>query len=906
MKSKHLKNTWLLTALAVLCFFADSVLSQPTYQRPVGTRPRSMGEAFLAVADDGNAIFWNPAGLAQLERIQVSFAYANLFGLDIHDYYASFASRAYFIPPLADYLSFGIGWSGFQTKDDELEVSQDQFNFSLALRAPTSDWFVFKYLGPFLKPLSLGVTAKYLQQTGSLYGNNNYNREGDAKGWGGGWKNLIRDFGVLYNVGALPHVLNGLHVGFVIHDLEGTEIRHDSGTGEKILPQKLRWGLSYRPVVEWKGPITISDPVVAIDVDDRVHVGLEFWLSRMLAIRAGFQKDRHTDEGPTLSFGLGFKAQLRTAPGLNADYSFTDSPSLPNTPAQFGGTLIFKNNPRLIRIEEAHIEDVFASLYLHYGEHGAKVGTVKLKNYSEHEALQARVTFTASQYMLPQQPDTVVIEPGQTHDFDLRAVFEPEILEAREGRLTGEVRVAYEYQNAEHASRAAVDFAIYSQNYLTWDDPCKAAAFVTSNDPAVAEFVEAVRSIKIDSTKATWFTRYERADAMKLYHALQAYNIEYRLDEKTPFPSLRGASYRRDKITYPATFLRREKRFGDCDDLAVLYASLLQNAGFATALVSVPGHLLMMFDTEIDTAQHRTLPLPPKLFVPYKGTLWIPVETTMIPKANFMEAWQAAVDSFEIAENWEIFEVAACQASYRPPRLPSAEGLKLSVPDFSYRMEKNLLAVEAVKRGYFQSFEDSLNTGLAGSGAEEIKLRNRFGVILAENGEYEQALGEFELIRRRDRTFAPAWNNRGNVEFMLGRFPQALAFYDSALAHNPFSKGTYLNVAILYQIMISGAPRDSAIYYQNKSDAAMLKAAQYLEGDSLAAHALLRLTEERQEGKASNWFMKRVRELRKYVDTAFRRYAQKKEIRGVTLDQHGPKGRNEVDADRGMALYWSF
>ena len=32
----------------------------------VGTRPLGMGEAFVAVADDGSAIYWNPAGLARM------------------------------------------------------------------------------------------------------------------------------------------------------------------------------------------------------------------------------------------------------------------------------------------------------------------------------------------------------------------------------------------------------------------------------------------------------------------------------------------------------------------------------------------------------------------------------------------------------------------------------------------------------------------------------------------------------------------------------------------------------------------------------------------------------------------------------------------------------------------------
>ncbi len=45
----------------------------------VGARALSMGSANVAVADDGSAFYWNPAGLASLGRMQVSGMYADLF-----------------------------------------------------------------------------------------------------------------------------------------------------------------------------------------------------------------------------------------------------------------------------------------------------------------------------------------------------------------------------------------------------------------------------------------------------------------------------------------------------------------------------------------------------------------------------------------------------------------------------------------------------------------------------------------------------------------------------------------------------------------------------------------------------------------------------------------------------------
>lgn len=43
---------------------------------PLGARPIGMGEAFVGLADDVNAVTWNPAGLAQLEQHHAGFMHS--------------------------------------------------------------------------------------------------------------------------------------------------------------------------------------------------------------------------------------------------------------------------------------------------------------------------------------------------------------------------------------------------------------------------------------------------------------------------------------------------------------------------------------------------------------------------------------------------------------------------------------------------------------------------------------------------------------------------------------------------------------------------------------------------------------------------------------------------------------
>jgi hypothetical protein len=478
--------------------------SQVSSQIYVGTRPLSMGEAFVAVADDGNAIYWNPAGLARLERIEFNFAHANLFGLGIDNYYASFFSRPYFIPKLTDKLAFGADWSGIRAGEDGLEFRRDQLNLSLGLKP--------LWLANYLPGLTLGVNAKYLQIDSKL----DDMTEADAKGWGadlGFYYDFAALFASLHSRKAVAEQqrsmqeelpkkkkwlrgLDGVALGLMIHNLGDTWVKHATGTHEKVHRQRLRMGMSYRPFESLPGrKWGLSDPVLALDFDDRVHVGAEVWLNygnAGLAIRGGLQKDLHSEEkGLTISAGLGLqlRASTSTFSGGHVDYAFVDNPGLLTTSENFNIALVFKNNPRLIRIEGAHIEDVFASLYPHYAKTGERAGSVKLRNISSQDTLKAWVAFEKNHYLQAQEADTVKVAPSSTIDLPVRASFSPNILQAPPGHLSGKLMVTYEYHENRYEAEASVDFTLHAKNYLIWDDPAKASAFVAYEDSSVVIFV---------------------------------------------------------------------------------------------------------------------------------------------------------------------------------------------------------------------------------------------------------------------------------------------------------------------------------------------------------------------------------------------------------------------------------
>src|SRR4029077_20936363 len=53
-----------------------------------GARSLAMGAAFVGVADDASATYWNPAGLSQITRKELTLMKATLFADTTYDFYS--------------------------------------------------------------------------------------------------------------------------------------------------------------------------------------------------------------------------------------------------------------------------------------------------------------------------------------------------------------------------------------------------------------------------------------------------------------------------------------------------------------------------------------------------------------------------------------------------------------------------------------------------------------------------------------------------------------------------------------------------------------------------------------------------------------------------------------------------
>ncbi|MBP7310112.1 MAG: hypothetical protein KA984_02345, partial [Candidatus Cloacimonetes bacterium] len=76
-----------------------------------GVKALGMGGAFVALADDGSALYWNPAGLSQIRDSELSAMHAFLYGgLASYDHIT-------FVQPLPNQVSIGFNWTRLSVSD---------------------------------------------------------------------------------------------------------------------------------------------------------------------------------------------------------------------------------------------------------------------------------------------------------------------------------------------------------------------------------------------------------------------------------------------------------------------------------------------------------------------------------------------------------------------------------------------------------------------------------------------------------------------------------------------------------------------------------------------------------------------------------------------------------------------
>ena len=246
-----------------------------------GARSAALGSAYVALANDATAGYWNAAGLSALSSRQVHLTHSEHFSGLIQRDFVALARPGRFLHGMAlSLVRMGIGDIHFTELPDPLQSPSTDNRPLIASTEQSADYALYlsgsRRLGA---RLSLGLSAKAIyRQVASI----------NAYGFG-------LDLGVRYQ---LSHQIA---LAANVRDATTTPIVWNTDSTDRIQPSLLL-GVAYAiPIAEGQTTALLAtrsggDASTATD-DVPLNAGLEY-RHRYIALRAGLEEGRQ-------SFGLG-------------------------------------------------------------------------------------------------------------------------------------------------------------------------------------------------------------------------------------------------------------------------------------------------------------------------------------------------------------------------------------------------------------------------------------------------------------------------------------------------------------------------------------------------------------------------------------------------------------------------
>ncbi len=274
----------------------------------VGGRASAMGEAFVAIANDASALYWNPAGLVQFSQNQVIFSH-NQWLVDLkHEFIGG-------VYHLDANNAFGISITSLWTKD--MPVTTEFAPFGTGEYFSYGDLaFAVSYSRKMTDKFSFGGTVRYIEET----------------------LDKLKMRGVMVDLGT--YYWTGLGTTRFAVDVAnfGNQLAPD---GEVVLwgkrkksdwqsfspPTVFRIGFAFEPYQTKEDRVTASIQLNhPNDNSENFTTGIEYSWHHIVLIRGGYKFN--VDE-QNYSFGVGINLPIKIA-DFTLDYSFQNFVRLGN------------------------------------------------------------------------------------------------------------------------------------------------------------------------------------------------------------------------------------------------------------------------------------------------------------------------------------------------------------------------------------------------------------------------------------------------------------------------------------------------------------------------------------------------------------------------------------------------
>ncbi len=489
--------------------------------------------------------------------------------------------------------------------------------------------------------------------------------------------------------------------------------------------------------------------------------GMGFYFTPSFSIRAGASYRQLLGNPEALFQSVGFY--------LGASYRIPLKGSFDIGPST--------KTPFRLKISNIKYEDIFPVFYKYYDDH--PIGKAVIKNDENGEIENVKVSLFIKQYM--DNPKSYVIEQpfkkGEQRGVDLFALFNENVLGITEGaKVSSQITISYDFKGDEKSGTVTNTVMLLNRNASIWDDDRRAAAFITARDPLVLKFSKNLMSIIREEPENALGNNFMFLDAV--HNTLSLYGMTYAVDPKTPYKKLHEEKNAVDFLQFPRQTL--DYKAGDCDDLSILYASLLEAVNIETALITVPGHIYIAVYLGMNQEDADSIFFNRDDLILRDNKVWLPFEVTM-QKSSFLQAWQKGsaewlkynllgkAGFYTVPDAWKVFEPVGLPGEPADINLPDSDVIRKAVDS---DMKK---ASEREISGKVKNLKERIKQS-----GNNAKLLNKLGVIYARYNLYEKAEEQFLKIPDTSGYRGIALANIGNIRFRLGEYKESLRYYKDA------------------------------------------------------------------------------------------------------------------------------
>ncbi|PIS27858.1 MAG: hypothetical protein COT43_08375 [Candidatus Marinimicrobia bacterium CG08_land_8_20_14_0_20_45_22] len=324
--TSNVKRLFTIVLITVSAMYAGSgrltnvgTTAAPFLEVGVGSRAIGMGGAFVAVANDVSALYWNPAGIARMQNAEAVFERVEWLSDISFNYLGA-------VIPFGRWGSAGVFLDAMTVPKmavrtvDYPDGTGEEFD-------ATSYAFGLTYSFALTDRFSVGMTGKYIEE----------------RVWHEKARSVAFDIGTLYRTN-----FRGLRIGATITNfgpsmmMDGSDliIYYDAdpsidGNNDRImgklitdewpLPLNMQIGLAYDLLDRKNYRMTITaDAFHPINNTESINIGTEVSILEMLYIRGGFQAIGQSDTEEGLTFGGGLRYKMFGQSYIKFDYAYAD------------------------------------------------------------------------------------------------------------------------------------------------------------------------------------------------------------------------------------------------------------------------------------------------------------------------------------------------------------------------------------------------------------------------------------------------------------------------------------------------------------------------------------------------------------------------------------------------------